>query len=339
MSSQASLVSRKTKTQKALSLAAAREYDRVIGLASGGTDSLCAIDAYHRHHEDHDLPPIDLVVQTNTGTTLPSTLDTAREFCAERQLPYIEVLNQHEPAEDSDNYRMLGPRVVRHGWPSNSQGGPNSGGHWVEFINRKQDTWDTVYGSFAGELLCISGGRVAESDRRAMNLGDGAVDFGETGDRHPRKTWLAPCHGWLDAEKARYVDAHDIPVAPAYDFLGYSGDCVACSFDDPRVLNQVRLRCPELAWGLSTLVVWVYARIRRGELDQPIERCVWGTELREDEGGHIKDDGETCQRDLRYAGCSEPSCKASKARADGGSATSPGAETDTRDGGERGGEG
>lgn len=308
---QQSLTPRREKTDEALSTAAQREFDHVIAMVSGGTDSLCAVDAYYRHHEHHDLPPIDLVVQTNTGATLPSTLETAREFCAERGLSYAEVRNQYEPDEDSDNYRMLGPRIVRNGFPSNSQGGPGKGGHWMEFINRKQDTWDKVYGSFPGSQLWISGGRVAESDRRAMNLGDGAVDFGETGDRHPRKTWLAPCFGWLDGEKADYIDEHDIPKTIAYDFLGYSGDCVACSFDDPRVLNDIQLLSPELAHVLSILVVWVYQRIRRGDLDQPIERCVWGTELIEDDDL----DESTCQRSLRFGGCSKPDCKAAKAGA------------------------
>lgn len=311
MSSQQSLVPREEKTRRALDMAARHDYDRVIALASGGTDSLCAIDAYHRHHANYDLPPIDLVVQTNTGTTLPSTLETAREFCAERGLAYAEVRNCHEPDEDSDNYRMLAPRVVRNGFPADSQGGPGKGGHWMEFINRKQDTWDKVYGSFPGDQLWISGGRVAESDRRAMNLGDGAVDVGESGDRHPRKTWLAPCFGWLDEEKAEYVDRHGIPVAPAYPVLGFSGDCLACSFDDPRVLNEVRILCPELAYALSVLVVWVFNRIRRGDLDQPIARCVWGTPLAEDRGEET--DESTQQRSLRFGGCSAPECKASKA--------------------------
>lgn len=308
-SEQQSLTPRPKKTDAALSMAARHKYDHVIALASGGTDSLCAIDAYHRRADRHDLPGIDLVAQTNTGTTLPSTLETAREFCAERDLAYVELRNQHEPDEDSDNYRMLAPRVVRNGFPANSQGGPTSGGHWMEFINRKQDTWDSLYRSFSGSQLWISGGRTAESDRRAMNLGDGAVDVGETGDRHPRKTWLAPIHGWLDGEKAEYIEEYDIPETLAYDVVGYSGDCTGCSFDDPRVLNELRILCPELAYALSTLVVWVYTRIRRGDLDQPIERCVWGTELREDGAGNT-DAG--CQRAIRFGGCSDPDCAAAR---------------------------
>jgi len=316
VSSQQSLIPRPEKTDETLAMAARQDYDRVIAFASGGTDSLCAIDAYNRRHERHDLPPIDVVVQTNTGTTLPSTLKTAREFCAQRDLRYMEVRNQHVPDEDSDNYRMLAPRIVRNGFPANSQGGPGKGGHWMEFINRKQDTWDSVYGGFPGQQLWISGGRVAESDRRAMNLGDGAVDVGETGDRHPRKTWLAPCFGWLDEEKAEYIEEFGIPETDAYPVVGYSGDCTACSFDDPRVLNEIRILSPELAHCLEILVVWVYNRIRRGDLDQPISRCVWGTELEGEADRAVSD--ETCQRALRFGGCSAPNCEAAKAVPDGG---------------------
>lgn len=290
------------KVREILETAAMKEYDHVIALVSGGTDSLCATDAYHRLHAEFGLPPIDLVVQTNTGTSIPQTLETAREFCAERGLPYAEVRNQTEG-------RMLAHRILEHGFPAHSQGGVGSGGHWPEFINRKLDTWDKVYGNFPGQHLWISGGRVAESDRRAGNLGDGAVDFGETGDRHPRKTWVAPLHGVLDGEKDRYIKEHNIPETPAYDFLGYSGDCTACSFDDPRVLNEIRILCPELAYALATLSVWVYQRIRRGEIDQPIERCVWGTEIDGDGGGEPDD----CQRSVQWGGCSEPDCVASKA--------------------------
>lgn len=304
---QQAFITPEDKTRGALEIAEQRDYDHVIALVSGGTDSLCAVDAYDRWHDDYDLPSIDVVVQTNTGTTLPSTLETAREYCADRGFRYIEVRNQYEPDEDQEP-RMLAPRVLENGFPSKSQGGPGSGGHWPEFTNRKQDTWDKVYSGFPGQLLYISGARVDESDRRAANLGDGAVDFGESGDRHPRKTWLAPIHGWLDEEKERYIEANGIPETPAYDWLGYSGDCTACSFDDPRVLNEIRIMCPELAYALELLVVWVYQRIRRGEIDQPIERCVWGTELDADPSGH-----DECQRSLKWGGCSEPNCKASKA--------------------------
>ena len=291
------------KTKLALEQAARREYDTVAALVSGGTDSLCAADAYRRYRErfNIDLPEIDVVAQTHTGTTLPSTIETAKQFCTERNLEYRQLHN------DTDG-RMLAHRVLEHGWPSRAQGGVGSGGHWPEFVNRKLDTWDDLYSDLDGDQLWISGGRVAESDRRAGNLGDGAVDFGETGDRRPRQTWVAPIHGWLDGEKKQYVNHHDIPRAPAYDWLGYSGDCVACAFDDPTALNEIRILCPELAYCLSLLTVWVYGRIRAGEIDQPIERAVWGTDTDAD----WDDEPAGCQRALTFGGCSKPDCKAAK---------------------------
>jgi len=289
---QLSFASKEDKINDVLALASRHEFDRVFGLASGGKDSLTAIDAYHRLHEDHHLPAIDAVVHTNTGTTFPATQETVHEFCRGRGLPFIEVRNQTDG-------RMLAHRVLEHGWPAESQGGPGSGGHWPEFVNRKLDTWDGLYSAYPGELLFISGGRHDESDRRAANLGDGAVDVGETGDRKPRLTWVAPAHGLLDDEKEAYVDEYDIPVTPAYDWFGFSGDCLACSFDDPQILNEIRLACPELARALETLIVWVYIRIKNGDIDQPIERSVWGTPINSDPTG----DDDPYQRDLSFGGC------------------------------------
>lgn len=291
MSHQMSYASPSQKIHDVLRQAGRHDWDRVIAFASGGTDSLCAIDAYHRFHDDHGLPPIDLVIQTNTGATIPQTLETAREFCRDRGLAYAEVSNQ-------DPDRMLAPRVLTNGWPSQRT-------HGYEFINRKQDTWDDVYSAFSGELLYISGARVDESDRRAANLGEGAVDISAPGDRRPRKSWAAPCHGLLDHEKAEYIEEHDIPETIAYDFLGYSGDCVACSFDDPRIVNEIEILSPELAYALRILVVWVYNRIRRGDLDQPIERAVWGTKGLEGD----KDTPAPEQTAFEFGGCS--SCSSS----------------------------
>ena len=305
------------KIHSTLELAARHDHDRVFGLASGGTDSLTAIDAWDRFHDDHGLPPVDAVVHTNTGIVFPPTQETIHKFCADRGLPFVEVRNQ-TPG------RMVGHRLVEYGWPGESQGGPTTAGHWVEFINRKLDTWDGVYSAFDGGITFISGGRHAESDRRAAHLGDGPVDPGQSGDRKPRLTWVAPIHGLLDGDKATYVDQYDIPVTPAYDWFGFSGDCLACSFNDPRILNEIRIACPELAFVLHTMVVWVWMRIKRGDIDQPIERAVWGTPVysddsdTNDDGSDDNENGDDTdddtqrpayQRDLSWGGCA--SCTSS----------------------------
>lgn len=283
---QSSFVSTEEKINSVLELLAQHEFDHVFGLASGGTDSLLAIDAYNRYHERHDLPAIDAVVHTNTGTTLPQTQETVYEFCADQGLPFMEVRNQ-------DPKWMLAPRMLEHGWCTERT-------HPTEFIYRKKYTWDRVYSSFPGRILFISGGRVAESDRRAANLGDSAVDIGETGDRMPRLSWVAPAHGVLDSEKEVYIEEYGIPETIAYDWVGYSGDCIACAFDNPQVLNEVRVLCPELAYALESLVVWVHQRIKRGEIDQPVERSVWGTAGIEEDA---RDTHDPNQRGLDFGGC------------------------------------
>jgi hypothetical protein len=70
---QASFRTTEQKVRAVLETAAKRDYDHVIALVSGGTDSLCALDAYDRWHADHDLPAVDLVVQTNTPPRMPTT--------------------------------------------------------------------------------------------------------------------------------------------------------------------------------------------------------------------------------------------------------------------------
>lgn len=291
---QSSFATKEEKIDAVLAEATSLDLDYVFGLASGGKDSLSAITAWQLNREKHGLPDIDAVVHTNTGTTFPQTQQTVQRFCAEHGLPYIEVRNQKDG-------RMLAHRIIEHGWPAKSQGSPGTGGHWPEFVNRKLDTWDGVYSSFAGRIGFISGGRHAESNRRAANLGDGAIDVGATGDRKPRLTWIAPIHGLLDSEKEAFVDEHDIPVTPAYDWFGFSGDCLACSFDDPRILNEIRIACPELARALEILVIWVYYRIRNGDIDQPIQRAVWGTPLPH-ELEHVPDEH---QRAFTFGGCAD----------------------------------
>lgn len=106
---QASFTDPEQKVREVLETAERRDYDHVIALVSGGTDSLCALDALQRWYDDYDLPPVDLAVQTNTGTTIRTTLETAREFCADRGLPYVEVRNQRPD-------RMLAPRILEHGF-------------------------------------------------------------------------------------------------------------------------------------------------------------------------------------------------------------------------------
>ena len=295
---------RETMTREALSMAALRDYDITFILVSGGTDSLVAADAVLRWGDEYGIVP-DAVCHINTGVGLAVTRRTVQRFCADRGVAYIEGANWTDG-------EMLAHRVLKHGWPARGSARPGAaGGHQMEFVNRKERVLDGVYRSWGGDHLWISGVRAAESDRRAGNVGDAPVAFGATGGRKPRQSWLCPCHGWSGEQKRTHIEEFDIPETPAYDFVGHSGECVACSFDHPTALNEIRMVDPELAYALSFLCNWVYQRIRTGEIDIPLHRCVWGwprrLEQTDDERDDDDDDGDTAarQRTLSMIGCED----------------------------------
>lgn len=294
---------RETMTREAFEMAAQQDFDTELILVSGGTDSLVAADAVLRWGGKYGIEP-EAICHVNTGVGLTVTRRTVQEFCAERDVPYIEASNWTDG-------EMLAHRVLKYGWPSHGTAAPGvAGGHQMEFINRKERVFDGIYRSWPGEHLWISGVRAAESDRRAGNVGDAPVRFGVTGGRKPRQSWLCPCHGWSDAQKNAHIDEFDIPVTPAYDFVGHSGECVACSFDHPTALNEIRMIDPELAFVLARLCVWVYQRIRNDEIDIPLHRSVWGwpRELETDSKngtGVASPDEEPEQRTFSMVGCDD----------------------------------
>lgn len=277
-----------TLARDAIREAATRDYEWVFAAVSGGTDSLAAVDVFRRLAPEYGLE-LDGVFHINTGAGLPSTSRTVQEYAAEHGLAYIEGINRTAG-------EMLAHRVLTHGWPGHGTGAPGkAGGHQMEYINRKERPLEGLYRSFAGDILLVSGARAYESDNRAANMGNSPVDFGETGGRKPRLSWVSPCYGWPDQLKADYIAGRSLPETLAYDFVGYSGECTACSYDHPTILKEIALVSPELAYSLSTLVVWTYQRIRSGRLDVPLHRAVWGWDRAleaGDDDGDVDDDGD-----------------------------------------------
>ena len=313
---------RVTMAHEALSMAARREHDVTFVMMSGGTDSVVAADAVLRWGPEFGIEP-DAVCHINTGVGLGITRETVRRFCERRDVAYIEGINRRSG-------EMLAHRVLEHGWPGRGNAAPDdAGGHQMEFINRKERVMDALYRAWPGDHLWISGARAAESDRRAVNVGDSPVSFGTAGDRKPRLSWLCPCHGWSDEQKRAHIEKHDLPVTPADDFVGHSGECVACSFDHPAALPEIAVVDPELAYALSLLCAWVYQRVRAGRADFPLHRAVWGwpRRLEADDGetnGNRRDEsaaasegeGDACaeQRTLSMAGCADCSARECYAR-------------------------
>jgi len=292
-----------TKIRGAFDIAAEREYHRVFACVSGGTESLAAADAALRFGDEYGIE-VDGILHINTGAGCETTHQTVQEFCRDRDVPYIEVLNQKEG-------EMLAHRVLENGFPSSSSGQAGSkGGHHMEYANRKERLFERAYGRgfreprSDDEILYISGARILESDKRAETVPTDAVAFGETGEKHPMLTWCSPIAGLTDAEIESYIDEHDIPETEAYDFVGHSGDCLGCSFDTPGIIRELSILEPYLAHALVTLSVWVYQRRKRGEIDIPLKACVWGWDNNETE---TSADGKQC-RMKEWVGCDEDGC-------------------------------
>jgi hypothetical protein len=194
----------------------------------------------------------------------------------------------------------LAPRVLANGWPGGYSGAPWTGGHALEFVNRKGKPMDKMYADLDGEQVWISGARIAESDARAANI----PDTGVHSDKR-RRTWVSPIAGWQDHEKIQYIRENALPVTEAYLALGFSGECVACAYDDVGVLNDVDLLCPELGYALRSLAVWLYQRARRGDVDLDPKQLCWGW----DPGGGPNTDISDRDGTRTMIGCSDGSCQ------------------------------
>lgn len=260
-------------------MAAQREFDYILGLSSGGQDSLFAIEALRRFGPEYGLE-IDAVVHFNTGAGIEVTRETLREYCATHDLPYIEILHDKK-------IERVGPQTLKYGFPGPGRGVPmKDRKHATARILRKDRLQQGLYSKFSGELLYVSGAHIEESEERKASMGSAAVDFGETGDSRPRRSWLCPIYGLLPEEIDRLIEEWGVPKSPTYDTFGFSGDCTGCSYDDWRKFHWLWDVDPALAWAWATLMAWMQLLRRSGryplsdEKDDdwqiPPERTVWG---------------------------------------------------------------
>jgi len=272
---------------------AARDYDpdHITIAVSGGTDSIVAADVIARLGPEYGLAP-NSVTHIRTGTGIPQTRLAARLIAALHGLEWIE--QGYRNPQDA-----LAPRVLNNGWPAGFQGSPVTGGHGLEWANRKDKPMDEVYMRIDGQQVWVSGARKLESKSRQGNVPDNGLQSDK-----PRRTWLSPIVGWTAKEKRDYIKDRGLPVSEAYVFLGFSGECTACSFDERGLLHQLQLIAPELATGLETLAVWVYLRWKRGDLDVAPKRLCWGWQP---DGGKMPEPETDPTQDM--TGCNAQTCK------------------------------
>ena len=241
------------------------DIDTVVLSISGATDSLIAADLAVRFFPDYGDYEF-VVMHANTGTAVPQSKLTAKVFADIHDLEFIEA----GPRNPQD---YLAVRVLNNGWGGGYVGSPATGGHGLEWANRKNKPMQAVYMQIDGMQFWVSGTRVTESDRRSVNLGSRAVD---KDNQSPRRIWVSPIYSWDTADKIAYIKERGLPVSEAYEILGYSGECTACSFDDRGVLNDIEILSPELAYCIKTLAVWVGMRAVRGDIDIDPKQLCWG---------------------------------------------------------------
>lgn len=277
----------------------AREFgelaEHITIAVSGGTDSVVAADVFARFAPEFGLQP-DSITHINTGASIPQSRLVAEIIADIHDLEFIE-----------QGYRKLdgalAVRVLNHGWPGGYAGSPATGGHGLEWANRKDKPMNAVYMMFEGFQIWVSGARKLESKKRQGNVPDSGVNRDK-----PRRAWCSVIGGWTSSEKQRYIKDRGLPVSESYLVLGFSGECTACAFDNQGLLTDIDLLSPELGYCLRTLAVWLYQRVRRGDIDLSPKRLCWGW----DPDRNVEDtDQKTLSGDTRQAmvGCDTESCK------------------------------
>lgn len=273
--------------------------DSVNLAVSGGTDSTVAADIFARLAPLYGIE-VDSVTHINTGTAIPQSRLTARIIAAVHDLEWIE--QGYRNPQDA-----LAVRVLNEGWPAGYGGSPQTGGHGLEWANRKDKPMDEVYVAILDGLqIWVSGARKLESKKRQGNVPDSGIEQDK-----PYRVWCSPISGWTAEEKRQYIRDRGLPVSEAYVFLGFSGECTACSFDERALLNRIEILSPELAYALKSLAVWLYQRVRRGDVDLAPKRLCWGWQPDDDEVEDtdqktLSEDEETAQAMM---GCDEESCQ------------------------------
>jgi len=142
--------------------------DHVNIAVSGGTDSTVAADIFARLGPEYGFDP-DRVIFIDTGTAIPQTELVARSIAEMHELDF------HKQGYRNDN-DALAHRVLNNGWPGGYSGSPRTGGHGLEWANRKDKPMDEVYVTFDGYQVWVSGARKLESKTRQGNVPDSVID-------------------------------------------------------------------------------------------------------------------------------------------------------------------
>ena len=204
---------------------------RILGLFSGGHDSLTAVHVAARH------PQFSYAVHINTGIGVPET----REFVRTTAAAQNWHLREYKALDCGQDYAQM---VAQHGFP-----GP--GKHSLMYIRLKERPLRVAIKEAKllyprnTNVLLISGVRFQESERR--------MGYKEPVTKDGSKIWVNIINDWSKADCNRYIESNKIPRSPVVDKIHKSGECLCGAFAKEGEFAELEFWYPEYAAYIKSL--------------------------------------------------------------------------------------
>jgi 3'-phosphoadenosine 5'-phosphosulfate sulfotransferase (PAPS reductase)/FAD synthetase len=231
----------------------------IIGLFSGGHDSLCACHVASRH------PLFAGCAHVNTGIGIERTRQFVRDTCRQfgwplRELhppPFAPAPEKRKSWIDYASLSAYEALVLHHGFP-----GPS--GHRLMYNRLKERCLRRLVKERKhhadDRVLLVSGVRRDESTRR--------MGINQAVQREGCRVWVAPLLNWDGIHKREYMSKHRLPRNEVVEVLCMSGECCCGAFARPHEIDEIAWVAPETAAYIRAL------ELRARESGLP--RCQWG---------------------------------------------------------------
>jgi 3'-phosphoadenosine 5'-phosphosulfate sulfotransferase (PAPS reductase)/FAD synthetase len=231
----------------------------LVGLFSGGHDSLCACHVASEH------PLFVGCAHINTGIGFERTRTFVRQTCKKygwrlQELyppPFSPRLDKRRPGIDYDHLPAYESLVMHYGFP-----GP--AGHRVMYNRLKERCLrrlvHTLKKHSRDRVAFVSGVRREESMRR--------MGIEQAHTREGCRVWIAPLINWTSTDKRAYMQAQRLPHNEIVEMACMSGECLCGAFARPGELADVMALEPMTA----AVIRYLEGRCRQvGQL-----ACRWG---------------------------------------------------------------
>lgn len=203
----------------------------VLGLFSGGHDSLTAVSIAAKH------PRFTAAVHINTGVGIEKTREFVRQTCKEQGWP----LEEYFAVACGQIYRDL---VLEQGFP-----GATKIGHGKMYNRLKERPLRKCIAKHKkktrDKVLLVSGCRSEESTRRMGSTEPLQLDGA--------KIWCAIIHDWKKTDCNEYIDAAGLKRNEVVDLIHKSGECLCGAFAKPGELKELALWFPGMAQAIKDL--------------------------------------------------------------------------------------